>query len=105
MLKQKHGEMANPTPKVDMIAKGVATGVAVSTIVQTSRGIVSALARNPLVMFGVGVAAGYFAHKYRKEIISVTRHTAEQTKDFVLRQKENLQDMLAESQEKQNDQK
>lgn len=105
MMKPVAGKVLKPTPKVDMIAKGVATGVAVSTIVQTGRGIVGTLARNPLVMFGLGVAAGYFAHKYRKEIISVTRNAAEQSRDFVIRQKENLQDMLTENQNLPDDSK
>lgn len=105
MMKPVGGEILKPTPKVDMIAKGVATGVAVSTIVQTGRGIVGTLARNPLVMFGLGVAAGYFAHKYRKEIMSVTRNAALQSRDFVIRQKENLQDMLSESRDQPEDPK
>lgn len=87
------------TPKIDMIAKGVATGVAVSTIVQAGRGVIGALAKNPLVMFSLGLVSGYFAHKYRKEIISVTNKTAEQSKDFVLRQTAHLKDMLIESQD------
>jgi len=85
--------------KVDVVAKGVATAVAATTIVQTGKGVMSTLARHPLAMFGLGIAAGYLAHKYRKEIISISCKTAEQSKDFVLRQKENLKDLLAEAQE------
>jgi len=62
--------------------------VAATTIVQTGKGVMTTLARHPLVMFSLGIAAGYLAHKYRKEIISITSKTAEQSKDFVLRQKE-----------------
>jgi len=47
----------------------------------------------------VGITAGYLTHKYRKEIISITSKTAEQSKDFVLRQKENLRGLIAETQE------
>lgn len=57
----------------------------------------SVLVKNPLVMFGVGFAAGYFAHKHRKEIIAAASAAAENSKDFVLRQKENLEDLLAET--------
>jgi gas vesicle protein len=57
------------------------------------------LARHPLVIFSLGIAAGYLAHKYRKEITSITSKTAEQSKDFVLRQKENLRDLIAEARE------
>jgi hypothetical protein len=56
-------------------------------------------ARHPLVMFSLGIAAGYLAHKYRKEIITITSKAAEQSKDFLLRQKENFKDLLAETQE------
>jgi len=85
--------------KVEVVAKGVATAVAATTIIQTGKGVISTLAKNPLVMFSLGIAAGYLAHKYRKEIITISSKTAEQSKDFVLRQKENLKDLLAEAQE------
>ena len=85
--------------KSEYVVKGVATAVAASAIIQTGKGVVITLARHPLVMFSLGIAAGYLAHKYRKEIISVTSKTAEQGKDFVLRQKENLKDLLAETEE------
>ena len=96
------GQMAmegGHSSKVEVVAKGVATAVAATTIVQTGKGVITTLARHPLVMFSLGIAAGYLAHKYRKEIISITSKTAEQSKDFVLRQKESLKDLLAEAQE------
>ncbi|MFI3199107.1 MAG: hypothetical protein QX196_12400 [Methylococcaceae bacterium] len=61
------------------------------------------LARQPLILFGLGIAVGYFAHKYRKEIMLITCKTAEQSKHFILRQKENLQDLLDESPEESDD--
>lgn len=64
------------TPKIDMIAKGIVTGVAVSAIVQTGRGAMSKLIKSPIFMFAAGLATGYFVHKYRKEIISATHKTA-----------------------------
>ena len=87
------------TSKGELVVKGVATAVAASAIIQTGKGVVITLARHPLVMFSLGIAAGYVAHKYRKELISVTSKTAELSKDFVLRQKENIKDLLAETQE------
>ena len=81
------------------VATGVTTAVAATTIVQTGKGVMTTLARHPFVMFSLGIAAGYLAHKYRKEIISITSKTAEQSKDFVLRQKESLRDLIAESME------
>ena len=85
--------------KGDLVVKGVATAVAASTIIQTGKGVMTTLAKHPIVMLSLGIAAGYLAHKYRKEIISITSKTAGQSKDFVLRQKENLKDLIAEAQE------
>ena len=99
MTKAGEGETSNPTSQVGMIAKGVATGVAVSTIVHSGRSLIGTMSRNPLIMFGLGVAVGFFAHKYRKEIVSVSRKAVEESRDFVLRQKEHLEDLIAESQE------
>jgi hypothetical protein len=90
---------AGHSSKGEMIAKGVATAVAASTIIQTGKGVMTTLTKHPLVMFGLGLAAGFLVHKYRKEIISITSKTAEQGKDFVLRQKENIKDLIAEAQE------
>ncbi len=87
------------TSKGELVIKGVATAVAASAIIQTGKGVVITLARHPLVMFSLGIATGYLAHKYRKEIISVTSKTALQSKDFVLRQKENIKDLISETQE------
>jgi hypothetical protein len=85
--------------KGELVVKGVATAVAASTIIQTGKGVMTTLAKHPIVMLSLGIAAGYLAHKYRKEIISITSKTAGQSKDFVLRQKENLKDLIAEAQE------
>ncbi|TAN67104.1 MAG: hypothetical protein EPN17_12315 [Methylobacter sp.] len=57
------------------------------------------LAKHPLVIFSMGIAAGFLTHKYRKEIILITGKTAEQSKDFVLKQKENLKELISENQE------
>lgn len=59
----------------------------------------SIFARYPAVTFGLGLAAGYFIHKYRKEIIDAAGQAGEQSRDFVLRQKENLADIIAETRE------
>lgn len=89
----------NHSSSGELVVKGVATAVVAATIIQTGKGVLTTLAKQPLVMFGLGVVTGCFAHKYRKEIISITRKTAEQSKDFVLQQKENIKDLIAESQE------
>lgn len=59
----------------------------------------SILAKHPVLVFGLGVAAGYYAHKYRKDIIDSATRLSEKGKDFVLNQKENLEDLVAECQE------
>ncbi|WP_082409858.1 hypothetical protein [Methylomonas koyamae] len=59
----------------------------------------SKLAKHPLLVFGAGMVAGYFVYKYRKEIISNASKTIEAGKDFVLHQKENLEDIVAEAKE------
>lgn len=56
----------------------------------------SILARNPVVVFGLGVATGFLIHKYRKEIISGATELADKSKDFVLQQRENLEDIINE---------
>lgn len=83
----------------NMLAKAVVTGVVVSTINQTGRTVMRSITRHPLLMFGLGLATGYVAHKYRKEIIAAAGNAADQGKSFVLRQKENLLDLVAESRE------
>jgi len=99
MTKPKSDDASSPAPQADMIAKGVATGVIVSTIIHTGRGIVGAMSRTPIIMFGLGVVTGYFAHKYRKEIISVSRRAAIESGNFVLRQKDHLHDLITEDRE------
>jgi hypothetical protein len=85
------------SPKFDMFATGVFTGIVVTTIVETGRGAVGILAKNPLLVLGTGIATGYFAHKYRKEIILSSNKIAEQGKDFVVRQKKSFIEMLGET--------
>lgn len=94
-----HVATAGSHSKGELVVKGVATAVAATAIIETGKGVLVTLARHPLVIFSLGVAAGYLTHKYRKEIISVTSKTAEQSKDFVLQQKENIKDLIAETQE------
>jgi len=86
-------------PPGEMLVTGVVTGLAVSAITQTGRNVMGKLIRNPLVMLGLGIAAGMTIHKYRKEIVASGRGIAEKGRDFALRQRENLEDMLAESKE------
>jgi hypothetical protein len=59
----------------------------------------SLFARHPVITFSLGVAAGFFIHKYRKEIIAAANAASEKGRDFVLEQRENLADVIAETQE------
>ena len=55
--------------------------------------------KRPLVLLGIGAIAGFYAYKYRKEIIATATRYTEIGKDFALQQKENLEDLVAEAQE------
>ena len=46
----------------------------------------SIFAKHPLLVFGAGVAVGFYAHKYRKEIIESAGQLGELGKDFVKQQ-------------------
>lgn len=92
--------MANMPMHGASLAKGAAaTGAAVAVTTQSGRGFMSILAKHPLLVFGLGLATGYLVHKYRKEIIGTATRMTEQGKDFVLHQKENLEDLVAECKE------
>jgi hypothetical protein len=71
---------------------------AVATL-HTGGKIMSNLAKHPVLVFGLGIAAGYFTYKYRKDIIAGATKVVDSGKDFVLQQKENLEDIVAETQE------
>lgn len=62
------------------------------------KGLLGGLLRNPLVFVAAGLAAGYLMHKYEKEIVETVAKATGMGKDFVLHQKENLDDLIAESQ-------
>lgn len=59
------------------------------------------LLRNPLLLIGAGLVAGYLVHKYEKEIVLAASKAMGMGKDFVLQQKEHLSDLVAEAQEQE----
>ncbi len=61
------------------------------------KGLLGGVLRNPLLIFATGVAAGYLLYRYQKEIIAAASKLTGIGKDFVLHQKENLEDLLAET--------
>lgn len=83
--------MAHPMATGTMLAAG---GYA------AGKGLLGAgtsLLRNPLVFLAAGVAAGYLLFKYEKEIIQTVGKLTGMGKDFVAHQKENLDDLIAET--------
>ena len=78
---------------------GAAVGIAAATQTHTGKGFMSVFSKHPLLVFTLGVATGFFAHKYRKEIIASATRATELGKDFVMHQKENLEDLVSECQE------
>lgn len=85
--------MGNPVAQGAMMA---ATGFA------AGRGLLGgALLRSPLVLLAGGIAIGYLLHKHQNEIVLAVSKATGMGKDFLLHQKENLSDLVAETQEKE----
>lgn len=81
------------------MSKEIVKGSVASATVHTGGKLMSKAKQHPLIVFGLGVAAGYFIYKYRKEIIGTATKVVDSGKDFVLHQKENLEDIVAEAKE------
>lgn len=81
------------------ITSNLAKGAAMSAGAQTGKTIMSNLKKHPILLVGIGIVAGYCIHKYRKEIIESVSSVTDKGKDFVLHQKENLEDIVAEAKE------
>ncbi|MFN3918999.1 MAG: hypothetical protein ACK4JF_01755 [Methylohalobius sp.] len=88
--------MGNPASPM----KPAAAIAVVTASTNPGKSLVKRLARNPWVWFGLGVVAGILIHRYRKEIIATAVKAGEKGKDFILQQKESLEDIVAETQEK-----
>ncbi|WFP52309.1 hypothetical protein PL263_09845 [Methylomonas sp. EFPC3] len=95
---RKAKRMAPPT-RGEALVKGVFMGIVISGVTHASKSITGALVRHPLALFATGVVSGYLTHKYRKEIILVGSRTAVESKNFLLRQRESVLDLVAESRE------
>ena len=81
------------------MTKQVIAGTLATATVSTGSKLMSKIVKHPALVFGLGVVAGYFVYKYRKEIIYNTTKTIDAGKDFILQQKENLEDIVAEAKE------
>jgi hypothetical protein len=83
------------------MAKQVMAGTIATVTVNSGEKLMSKITKHPLLVFGLGMVTGYLVYKYRKEIINSTTKTIDAGKDFVLHQKENLEDIVAEAKESQ----
>lgn len=95
MMKHMPNMMSHPVAQGAMMA---ATGFA------AGRGLLGGtLLRNPLVLLAggvaAGIAAGFLLHKYEKEVVLALSKATGMGKDFVLQQRENLDDLVAEAKE------
>lgn len=81
--------MAHPMAGGAMLAAG---GYA------AGKGLLGGLLRAPLLFAAAGLAAGYLIHKHEKEIVETISKVTGMGKDFMLHQKENLDDLIAEAQ-------
>ena len=61
--------------KTSGVATGVATGAVASAGSSAGKSVIRKIFTHPLVLFGLGVAVGYYIHKYRKSIISTSVET------------------------------
>lgn len=83
------------------MGKQVMAGTLATATVNTGSKLMTKVSKHPLLVFGLGMVAGYFVYKHRKDIIAGATKTFDAGKDFVLHQKENLEDIVAEAKEGQ----
>lgn len=67
----------------DSMSKEIFKGSIASAVVYSGSKIMSIAVKNPVVVFGLGLASGFLIHKYRKEIIASTTKVVDASKDFV----------------------
>ncbi len=83
----------------ESMGREIMKGSVASVTVHTGAKLMSKLAKYPVLVFGAGVVAGVYVYKYRKQIIANANKAVDSGKDFVLQQKENLEDIVAETKE------
>ncbi|NOU13539.1 MAG: hypothetical protein HOO92_06150 [Methylococcaceae bacterium] len=99
--KSKPARMAPATPG-EVLVKGVVMGFIISGLTRASKSITRTLVNNPLAVVSTGLLTGYLTYKYRKEIIVLGSRTAVESKNFLLRQKQHLGDLLSPVEENNN---
>lgn len=95
-MSHNHGNKSESMPSM---AKQVMAGTLATATVNTGGKLMSKVSKHPLLVFGLGMVAGYFVCRYRKEIIANASKTIDASKDFILHQKETLEDIVAEAKE------
>ena len=63
------------TPRTPII---VGSGAASAVAASTGKSVMGKFFTHPLVLFSLGVAAGYYIHKYRKSIISISNEARQE---------------------------
>ena len=58
--------------KTPGVAKSVATGAVATAGAGAGKSVIKKIFTHPLVLIGLGVAVGYYIHKYRMSIISAS---------------------------------
>ena len=105
-MKHSHGSRAvkgmKQASQGRAMGKEIVKGSMASATVKSGGKLMSRFTKHPLLVFGLGVAAGYVIYKYRKNIISSVGKATDASKDFVLQQKENLEDIVAETKEEKS---
>jgi len=89
----------NHNSKETSMGKQVMAGTLATATVSTGGKLMTKASKHPILVFGLGMVAGFFVYKYRKDIIAGATKTIDASKDFVLHQKENLEDIVAEAKE------
>ena len=79
--------------------KSMMQGAAATATAHTGAQLMKNITKHPALVFGLGLVTGYLIYKYRKEIIASATQVVDAGKDFVLHQKENLEDIVAEAKE------
>lgn len=83
------------------MSRQVMAGTLATVTVNSGGKLMNKVSKHPVLVFGLGMVAGYFVYKYRKEIIANASKTIDAGKDFILHQKETLEDLVAEAKEEQ----
>ncbi len=86
-MKHSHGshlmkDMRSMGHSHHTMGKQIVKGSMASASVRSGEKIMGKLAKHPLLIFGLGVVAGYVIYKYRKDIVSSVGKATDTSKDF-----------------------